>query len=266
VLFASLKAQIAGTTMVTLRLYLEEIQGDWFGWIEGFAGAYCQGTTPQAVACAAPCALLDYLTWLRSHDMTMALPTGLTDADMHVECVETHPAQRTPEGTEINGFFALDERRVDDSDIELALSLLNYAYADLDKALRAIPPDAWDTAPFGEKSVRAILTHLVETERFYLSVLTRFTPLLARTETAAKPEDVREAFAQEARAVPMNRRADVVPVDGENWSLAKVMRRAVWHVRYHAAQIAARSDASAFLRGVFVDVRLWNRQVRAGAA
>jgi len=264
-LYAPMTAQIAGLMMVTLRLYLEEIQGDWFGWMEGFAGAYCQGATPPAALRDAPCVLLDYLMWLRCHDVSMALPTGLTSGDIHVDCVEIHPAQRTPEGSEINGFFAMDERRVDDAAIELTMQLLAYAQADLDKALHAIPPDARDTAPFGGKSVRSILAHLVAMDRFYLDVLARFTPLQMRIEIPLDPETVRETFAREVRAVPTSKRADVVPVNGEYWSLAKVLRRAVWHKRYHAAQIAARSDPSAFLRGIFIDVRTGRESVRATA-
>ena len=51
--------------MLNLRLYLENIAGYWFGWIEDFPGACVQGYSMGEVERSAPRAFADYLNWLR---------------------------------------------------------------------------------------------------------------------------------------------------------------------------------------------------------
>jgi predicted RNase H-like HicB family nuclease len=250
--------------MQTLRLYLEDIDGDWFGWIEMFPGAFSQGPTSQAAAQAAPVALIDYMEWLRTHDVPS--PTHLQrvgSAELRVEIVETYHAQRTASGHEINGFFGPDARPVEDEDLERYLSLLACARADLRKAVRAIPPESLDTAHFGERSVSSLLKHLADTELFGLSCL-RLAPQMPIEDDAMQwLETVRQEFVRAVQSAPMSRRSDIFTVQNERWSLRKLLRRTLGHERFHAAQIARRSNPVAFLQTALADMRLWDEGVHA---
>src|SRR5215831_3238269 len=98
--------QIARYAMERLQLYLEEIAGEWFAWIEMFPGAYSQGASPHCAEKAAPAALRNYVQWLRQHGETLSpYLVGLANADIRVEAVEIHPAQCSSTGSEISSFF-----------------------------------------------------------------------------------------------------------------------------------------------------------------
>jgi len=245
--------------MQTLRLFLEEIEGDWFGWMEAFPGAFSLGPTPQAAAQAAPAAFMKYMDWLRAHDaLSPGALQGFSTGGMQIEVVETLRAQHTASGQEINGFFGMDERAVDEEERERALNLLTHARADLRKAVRALPPESLVTAPFGGQSVGSILKHLADTELFWLSCL-RLTPRIAAEEDPVKwLETVRREFLREVRSIPASKRGDICTVQGERWSLRKALRRVLGHEQYHTAQIAARSNPSEFLRAMVAERRLWD--------
>ncbi|HZO91856.1 MAG TPA: DinB family protein [Chthonomonadaceae bacterium] len=249
--------------MHTLRLYLEDIQGDWFGWMETFPGAFSQGMTPGAAARAAPAALIDYLRWLRAHEEPLPEHLqGLNSADFRVEVVEVQQAQQAPDGQERNGFFAPDERPVDHEDLARYLRLLRYAREDLRKAVGAIPPDGWHTAPLGSKSVSCILQHLAEAELRCLRGL-GLEPIAPREPEAIDwIEIVRQEFERAVYAFPAHRRGEVFTVTGERWTLRKALRRALWHERYHAAQIAARSNPVEFMRALAVEMRQRDAGIR----
>ncbi len=252
--------------MQTLRLYLEEIDGDWFGWIETFPGAFSVGTTPEAAVQAAPAALMDYLDWLRAHD---ALPSqrsqDLIRSTWQVE-VETHRLPRAAStGEESTVSFGPDEEPLEDEDLEHCLSLLTHSRSDLRKAVRALPPESLYTAPFGGKSVLSLLRRLAETELFSLGCL-RLTPQVAEEDDSMKwLEAVRREFVRAVRALPASQRGEVYTVQGERWSLRKVLHRTLGQERHHTAQIALRSNPVAFLQTAVADLRLWDEGVRSRA-
>lgn len=253
--------------MQTLRLYLEDMDGDWFGWIEMFPGAFSQGPTPQAAAQAAPVALIDYMEWLRAHDVpSPAHLQRVGSAELHVEIVETYSAQRTASGHEINGFFGPDARPIEDEDLEHYLRLLAHARADLRKAMYAIPPESLDTAPFGERSVSSLLKHLADTELFGLSCLRLAPQIPEQADPMQWLETVRQAFVRAVQSAPMSLRRDIYTMQNERWSLRKLLRRTLGHERAHTAQIARRSNPVAFLQTALADVRLWDEGVHARAS
>jgi predicted RNase H-like HicB family nuclease/uncharacterized damage-inducible protein DinB len=239
--------------MTTVRLYLEDIEGDWFGWIEGFPGAYSQGATPQEAAQRAPQALLRYAAWLQSHgEPVPSALAGQTSADLRPEIIEVHHAALTDTGYEINGFFEPDARPLDEEEIALYLRLLQYSRADLLKAAQAIPPQQWDSAPFGGKSVRAILTHLASAERFYLTCLHLPVALPSTSDPLEQLAVVRGELERLMSALSSEGRRMIVQHE-EKWSARKTLRRALWHERYHTAQLTARSNPNEYLRALNPD-------------
>lgn len=233
--------------MITLHLYLEDIQGDWFGWIEDCPGAFCQGTTAEDAARAASCVLNDYLHWLRAQDEPPpTVLNGLTNEDVYFEVGQVYRALRGQSGQEINAFFPIDALPLDDEGLETTLRLLRHTHADLHKAVSTLPPDQWDSAPFGGKSIRSLLTHLAEREQFVLSRLNIPFAIPASGEPLERLLAARLSVEQSLRAMPDARRNRPVIVEGEVWTLRKVLRRILWHVRYHTAQIADRTNPSRF--------------------
>lgn len=241
--------------MLTLRLYLEEMSGDWFGWIEDFPGATCQGTSPQDAQRAAPCALIDYVHWLRGHQERLpSILFDLTSADIQMHIAETHSAHPGA-GIKTERCFEPDTTSLMDDEIEAYLRLLRYARADLEKATDALPPEAWDTAPFGGKSVRAILRHLAEVEMTTINRLRLLPAPPPVREPMEQLRQVRQEFEQAIRAFPADRRDSSTLIEGERWTLRKVLRRVLWHERYHAAQIDARSHPQSYLRAALREDR-----------
>lgn len=249
--------------MQTLNLYLEDIAGDWYGWIEMFPGAFSQGTTIQEATGKAPVAFVEYLHWLREHgELPPARLNDLTSATIRIEVIQTHSPHVTDLGDEVHGFFKPDERPVDEEDLTRYLRLLGHARNDLRTALRALPPDQWNAAPFGGKSVSWILRHLATIDQFHLERLHIETIPLEQAEPLARVEAARDEFERGIWAFPAHKRGEIFTVDGEKWSLRKVLRRALWHERYHAAQVAARSNPMEFLRSAVVHSAFWNEEAR----
>lgn len=251
--------------METIRLSLEEIAGDWFGWMEDYPGAYSQGATPQAAIQAAPGALIDYVHWLRDHGESLPpLLARMPTVTARTEVVEMHPTRFAEEGLEENACLACDARPMNNDELDLSLRLLGYARLDLRKVLKALSPEEWDRAPLGGRSVRSILQHLLRTEQYYLACLPGDAPT-TNGDIPAALETVRIALDTAARAFPEEKRGTVFTVKSERWTLRKVLRRALWHERYHTVQIAVRSNPAEFLRSLaVVNLRLREEGVPTG--
>ena len=90
--------------MITLRLYLENISADWFGWIEDHPGAFAQGTTPQELERITPQAFHDYLLWLNSHgELLPAHLKGAASADFTIVLVESAESEPMHRGLRVIG-------------------------------------------------------------------------------------------------------------------------------------------------------------------
>jgi hypothetical protein len=236
--------------MITLRLYLENIAGDWCGWIEDHPGAFAQGATPQEVERIAARAFSDYLAWFNVHKE--ALPDhlkGVTTADFTAEIVDTVPeAAEAP--WEARHILPEDTRPLRDSDFDRHLRLLRCARADLTAAAHAMPPHEWDTAPPGQQSILALLEHVGRCEiellgRLGIEPTLRPHPdpwlTLVRTRNAFESA-VHEAFA---RSKDGRAKSDV-----GGWTLPRVLRITLWNERRATRLIAVRSNPAAYLRSV----------------
>jgi predicted RNase H-like HicB family nuclease len=241
--------------MLTLHLYLEDFAGDWIGWIEGFPGATSQGATPEEVVRQAPTAMLEYVQWLQRH--AEPVPPRLQNESsygLRPEIAAIHHPRAAQEGVEIHGFFAPDRRPLDAEELAQYLRLFRFACADLRSAVCALPPDEWDSAPFGGKSVRTILQHLAASERDLLRCLGVEPQLESTLDPRVSLEDMHHEFEKAVETVSQSQRGEAVLIQGERWTLRKILRRAVWHTRYHAIQIAGRSNPTAFLRSAVVQI------------
>jgi predicted RNase H-like HicB family nuclease len=236
--------------MLNLRLYLETIAGDWFGWIEDYPGALVQGETPQEVERAGPSAFTDYLVWLRSHGEPLdpAL-SGVTSADVWPTVAATVCGQAAS-AAEATHFMRTDGAKIQPRELDACLRLLSYSRASLIDAAGSVPPHEWDRAPFGGRSIRAWIQWLGDGERAMLARIAVQPAIGAHPDPLTALGRARAAFETAVRDA--HRRAESGPIihDGAPWSLAKVLRLAIWQERYATGQIAARSNPAAYLRSV----------------
>ena len=236
--------------MIPLRLYVENIAGDWFGWIEDFPGAYAPGATTREVERSAPRAFADYLNWLRSHGEPVPDDLrGVTSADFTSQVAQTI-AGSVDSPADASHFMEADRRALRSHEFHQILRLLRCSRSDLVDAAGAIPPYEWDTAPPGARSIRAFLQRLADAETSMLGrigVKPTFRPNPDPLTTLAR---TRAMFEAAVTAVFDEGSTGTVECDASNWSLPKVLRLAVWHERHTADQIAARLNPTMFMRSV----------------
>lgn len=245
--------------MFTLRVFLEDIEGDWFGWMEAYPGGYSQGATPPEAIHRAPQAFQHYIQWLRAHGENV-LPRLLTllPSEIHVESIEISHSQRVASGGAAHGFFKPDERLVDEDDVETYLRLRRHAREELIAAVHSLSPDLWNSAPFGGKSLTVILRHMATMDQYFLERLRLPVSSQRHTDPLAQAEAALREFEVGVRSFPAHRRGDIFTLDSEQWSMRKILRRALWHERYHAQQIMTRADPSGFLHSAVVNTVLWD--------
>jgi hypothetical protein len=248
--FSARRAQIASPTMITLRLYLETIAGDWFGWIEGFPGAYARGVTANEVERSAPRAFSEYLLWLRlnGEDIPDGL-SGLTSADFtpKIEHILTDSAAAACDARHC---MESDLGPFERADFERCLRLLRYSRTDLVDAAGAIPPHEWDTAPPGAQSIRSALSRHGHMEISMLSRLGIEPTIRTHPDPVTSLARIRATF--ESAVCDLFDRGDCSSKrsDESAWPLPKVLRMAIWHEQITTRQILVRTNPRAYLRSV----------------
>ena len=240
--------------MINLRLYLENIAGDWFGWIEDFPGAFAQGATTQEAAHMTPRAFTDYLTWLNAHgEVLPAELKGATSADFNPVIIAAVPEtadavwatrHRLPE----------DVRAMDEFYFDRCLRLLRHARSDLSEAVHAIPPHEWDSAPLGEQSIRAMLQHVAHCETSMLLRIGIERTVRQHPDPWATLLRTRAAFESAVQDAFTNTGGAQTQGAAEQWSLSQVLRLAIWNERRTAERVSVRSNPTAYLRSVAIGV------------
>jgi len=236
--------------MITLRLYVENIAGDWFGWIEDFPGAYASGITSQDVERSTPRAFADHLQWLRSHGEPVPDGMwGMMSADF-VPQVDQMVAGSAGSVAEARHLMAADSRALRSHEFDQAMRLLRFTRSDLVDAAGAIPPHEWDTAPLGGQSIRAHMQRLADCETSMLGRIGVEPTYRAHPNPLTTLARTREMFEAAVTSAFEEGRAASAASDGSAWPLSKVLRMSVWHERHTAVQIQARSNPTAYMRSV----------------
>lgn len=230
--------------MVTLRLYLEQISGEWFAWMENFPGAYSQAAGAEAAVIAAPKWCAEHLAWLRKHGEALpGAPANGTAAFLPVVIETAQAAAYTPWTAARFGDFDLS--RIGEEEIERLLRQMRYVNADLMEQATQLPPDEWDRARPGERSVRSVLDYVCETRMELLHALgdtptIRPSPdplIMLQRSLVTFESSLRQMVDQAVFASPADRTPPL------RWAL----RVAIWHGRTSAALIYTHTHASAYL-------------------
>ncbi|HEY7348232.1 MAG TPA: type II toxin-antitoxin system HicB family antitoxin [Ktedonobacterales bacterium] len=224
----------------TYDVYLEETaEGVTLALILDLPGCYASGASRQEALEHLQKATVEYHAWLRCHDEYTP--------DVHSPFVFNvkEVFQIASEGDyEIHSFFAPDAEPASEEDIEWALTLLGWQREDLLDRVGALADEKLDWKPTNtpdSQSIREMLDHIAQAEVWYMGRLDE-TPPRIRVSALAGPtidrlQRVRQAAILRVKSYPKELRGRVFTHRGEQWTLRKALRRAVWHERDHLNQI-----------------------------
>jgi predicted RNase H-like HicB family nuclease len=223
---------------ITYDAYLEVGQdGQWLAVTPDLLGCFGGGATEQAALSALTAAIPAYYAWLKTHDDYTPDVRGAT-------CVVPRETFRTlmVGDYEVGAFFAPDAEPVDDEELDWALALLDWAHEDLLSLVWGAPAAVLDAPPpVGGRTVRQALDHVAQTQLWYVSCLDTYPVPTAISQlpgaTVERLDRVHVACVDRLRAATDEQRTRVIEHHGERWSMRKVLRRSVWHVRDQTAQI-----------------------------
>jgi hypothetical protein len=228
-----------------LRVGLEpEYDFGRFGvWVLDLPGCFVWRDDRSAALAAVPARVKQFGAWLASHGDQMA------DAGPDLRIEEEVAAVPLPDRTtELNATYTADRQAVDGDELERALRWLEFARADLLAAVANLPAapasaDIVDRSPIRdvERPAVAVVRHVAFAEIWLAGRMdagARYagpgpdadvTTYLAATHAWAVGQ-IRGLAATAAGAEVTDRR-------GESWTVAKVLRRLIYHSLDHLDEI-----------------------------
>ena len=254
----------SGLVAAPLRVWLEPgYDGGRFGaWLLDLPGAFGWADTRERAVQRSLSVAGRFREWLLDHGEAVPLPPirGL-------EVVEEVAPGAHADGTELNATFAADHRLVTPDEVERTIRWLAHARAELVTLVGEL--DAFEAvngplARDGERDERTgddVLRHLASAEVWLASRLdtsVRYPadprvgdPRIARGEVRGWVVDRLRALAAEPSVARIDGK-------GESWTLAKVLRRLVYHALDHLWELdrrLARADGTADRLSLTLDRR-----------
>lgn len=210
-------------------LNLEEMEGRWIAHVAGLPGAFSGGLSVEEATAEAPRAILEYLVWSEAPASLALKP--------ETQVGEIIRAWNYAPDYEVNAFFAADRPPLTGADVEAARRLLYLAQAELLDAFIGLDgPELNRYLPGEERSINDILRHVATGENWYLDRLgLAHEPAWEMADTLGRLLLVRQHLLDVLPHLIADER--VVMANGELWSPRKIIRRALWHQREHAAQV-----------------------------
>jgi predicted RNase H-like HicB family nuclease/uncharacterized damage-inducible protein DinB len=230
--------------MTRFHAYLEEdTAGRCLAHVPDLAGCTAAGPDRATALAALPDAIRAYLAWCGAHGDPLPAegPIEVVVAEIVTGC---RPWQRGG----ATALFSVDRVPLGDTELRTYLRRLGYARADLLDTVRALPAGSLDAARGADgASVRQVLTHIAESEEWYLS---RLGQRIASPHQ--EPDILRRLVDGRARTVeavlrfsPRQRDLVYVPTERpsenpeEGWTLRKVLRRLIEHELEHLSDLRA---------------------------
>ena len=237
---------IRATTVAPLRVWLERDYdgGRWGAWLLDVPGAFSSAASRPLALSQSPSTLGWFRDWLARHGEQLDLP-----AVSSVEEVE-EAAATAVDGYERNATFTEDRRPVGADELDTALRRLDYARQDLVAVVLGVRGHEARSGPLptasdvGERTADEVLRHLAGAEVWLGSRLdpaARFDGPPREGDPGAYLEATRAWAIDNLRrlhaADPVASREDG---KGETWTLAKVVRRYVYHSIDHLRELDRR--------------------------
>lgn len=232
--------------LAPLRVWLERDYdgGRWGAWLLDLPGAFSSAASRPLALSQSPSTVGWFRDWLARHGESLDLPP--VGSVQEVEEV----AATVVDGYERNATFALDHRPVRADELNAAIRRLDHARRDLVTVLTAVRAHEAGSGPLptasdaGERTVDEVLRHLAGSEVWLGS---RLDPA-ARFEGPPQDGDP-DAYLEATRAWAIANLRRLHGADpamsrtdgkGESWTLAKVVRRYVYHSIDHLRELDRR--------------------------
>ena len=144
--------------------------------------------------------------------------------------------------------MATDRHPLVADEFDRNIRLLRCSRSSLVEAVGAMSSYEWDTARPGERTIRAILQHVADSETLMLARLGVEPTFRSHTDPLTALARVRAMFEFAVTSVFDDVQAGEIELVNGVWSLPKVLRMAVWHDRHTTVQLAARSNPAAYMK------------------
>lgn len=205
-------------------------------------GCFAVGNDIEASVAALEGRIPAYYDWLRAHDEYTPTVAG----PFHVEIKETqYITGRFPYLDD--AFFAPDAAPVTGEDLDWLLALLEWSLDDLSELGQRISPDRRDAPTRVGPPPNRLLRQAAEAQARYLVLLNAQPDLSAVKLKDAPPleqvREVRDVSLRRLRTTSDEDRRRVFEIQGQRWSLRKILRCGILSARMYAEPLAA--DASA---------------------
>jgi ribosomal protein S18 acetylase RimI-like enzyme/predicted RNase H-like HicB family nuclease len=237
----------------TIRVWLEPgyDHGRTGAWMLDFPGAFAWGPTRDEAMARVASAVHRFVEWLEDHGEAPdhALPATTS-------IVEEVVAYRLPDGYEVNATFDGDRRTATRAELDETLRRLDYARADLlelcaridafeatggSLASKARDADAISDGAAAGRTSDEVLAHIAGAETWFISRLdgsARYEGSRSGMEYLTSSHAfLRENLLRLFDEDPARSRVDG---KGEEWTLAKVFRRAIYHSLDHLHELDRR--------------------------
>ena len=237
------------------RVWLEPAydHGRWGAWLLDWPGCFSWGSSRAAALARVPSAVARFTDWLVAHGE----PRPVTPSTRS-EVIEEVPATASA-GYEINATFAADARAVAADELERDLRWLDHAHTDVcavaervrrfEEAGGRLPPETRDRDALADgaddgREARAVIRHVAGAETWLASRLDRSFRF-----AGADPEQDLDAYVEQSHAWARDRLRELWQRDpalsgmdgkGETWTLAKVLRRQIYHALDHVEELDRR--------------------------
>lgn len=183
--------------------------------------------------------------WLDSHGLAGCLSERVPQ-NIDIEITEQVTATGEPLECDSEGFFSIDQHAYDDAEASRTTMLLDASRGDVHDVIGALDQQHLDYRLLeGRRTVREIIDHIALAEHWYMTRVD--APVDVPSEYQAYPTDTFErltairndveGFLESLTSVPADRRSEEWAIDGECWTVRKVLRRFVWHELLHYKQL-----------------------------
>lgn len=239
-----------------IRVWLEPgyDYGRYGAWMLDWPGCFVWADSREELLSRVPGAVRRHAEWLAGFGEAAAVPEK--DDLLVVEEV----AAQVEDGYERNAIFAADRRPVDAGELETMLRQLDFARADLGRLRERIAaaatigsggsagidrdPAARAQGAAAPREVDEVLRHIAGSEIWLTSRLDRtlrYSGAARDGDLSTYLEETREWMLEQLRGLRARDPAlEATDGKGEDWTLAKVLRRALYHNLDHLNELEAR--------------------------